>query len=208
MATSWNKLRAPSTAPAQLVTNGSFATATDWSSFDGTSGTSGFTALPSSGWSYGVSSAVYTPTPPFGHNLVQDIGIQLSAQYQVTITFVINAGSISVGLGDTTIGNYSSSQTVSGTFTSGNGTNNHDITSFLHFGPTSNFDGAISNISVVGPGNFDWTEIPKPSATMINSYGTPLGLLLAILRPVSVTTDVWTRITDPTTAWTKINKPT
>lgn len=133
----------------ELSLNGGFVgNANGWYAFDGTSGSGSFLMLPSNGWSYGTNNAVYTPTPPFGYNLVQNIGLALSAQYRVTFDVVVNAGQIDLILGDGISTTYTTTQSVDSVFTSGDGTNNSNLNGFLHFAPDAIFDGTITNVSV------------------------------------------------------------
>lgn len=97
------------------------------------------------------------------------------------------------------------------------------------FFPSFDFDGTITQIraysivttgwNVIDPPASSWTPIvkasgtsyttiPKPSGTITTSYGTPYGMLLAILRPVTVTTDAWTKIGAPSSNWTTVPKAT
>lgn len=179
-------------------------------------------------WTLGANwvqnGQTFTHTPGSSDNFFQAFTFQATTYY-IQITVGGTTGTITIAAGGDVLPDIpAGSGTVIQTPVSFGGLDSVSIN------PSSDFDGNVANIamglgiptfwnSISSPLLPSWvtlpkasgtsyTRIPKASDTTTTSYGTPYGLLLALLRPVSVTTDTWTRISAPATSWTEMPKPT
>lgn len=184
MTTNWNRIPEFTLGP-ELISNGDFSSgATDWTSGANWNITSKATHTPGS--TDGLSSPLFS--------------VDLGATYQ--ITFVLGnviAGSLSVVA--LTPGEVSTAD-ASGTYTFAtiaDITGNNQIA----FNPSNDFAGDVLSVSAKLEIPTSWTRIPMPS-NPVTIYGTPIGLLMALTREVSVPSDIWTRISSPSTTWTRI----
>ena len=138
----------------ELVTNGDFATDTDWTKGDG--------------WSISGGSANCDGSQSTGTQIYQNETYIINKIYKVTYTVEVTSGTVDVrlqGSGTTVVGN---PRTTSGTYTdylvsTGN-------TSF-RFRGNSDFIGSIDNISVKEDlsGDFDFSR--NSAATRVNAQG-------------------------------------
>lgn len=105
-------------------------------------------------------------------------------------------------------------------------TGNFRVTSI----PSNDFNGSLVSVSakqfvtdiwttIVKPSPLSWTkkskasgtsytDLPKPTVSTTTSYGTPYGMLLALLKTVTITSDNWTDVAEHSANWTKVPKAT
>lgn len=175
---------------SNLVVNGNFADASGW--------------VVGANWVLGSGLAQHSAgsTDPINQDLITPITAGELFSVQLTISGM-TAGSIEVALDTSTVTfTESANGTYLLTFTAdGIGTDTNIVLT-----PTTDFDGALSNVSVSPAVPTSWTTIPAPTGTVTTMFGAAYGLLLAITQPKSVTTDNWTRIGAPATSWTTIPK--
>lgn len=213
MSTTWTTVPSPTgSLGPNLVLNGTFVDDSDW--------------VHDVDWTLGGGQAAHA----LGGTsfLLQDIFATFNAGEKYVLQgTVVNrtAGSFNIEL-DVALDVFtiSSNGTFSVMFTvDGSGGDSN-----LIFEPTSDFDGALENVSVVLSSSIwtsisspiqptwttiaspsgSWTTVPAPSGSTTTQYGAAYGLLLAITQPVNVTTDTWTRVTAPSTSWTSVPKAT
>ena len=122
---------------SQLITNGNFATDTDW--------------ILGTGWSIGDGKAISDGTQTSQSNLYQSGVVPINKTYKVTFSTVVTSGSLVLAIGGS---NPQSTVTTSGTYTYTSKTTIGD--SNLYFSASSDFIGSITNISVKEVGQ-DWT---------------------------------------------------
>lgn len=219
MTTTWiNVLTQGNTYGSEEITNGGFlGNANGWE-VNGN-------PLPFEEWSYGSNNAVKVPGV-FSDSLLQVGTLTEGIGYLVSLEATCTAGTLGVRLGNTadllTISNTGSFLFI-GQWVTG------DIAK-ISFTPSIDFDGSVTNVSmktvlstqwsdVSKPSPMAWsdvakalgtsyTDVPKPSTGTTTTYGTPIGLLMALTRPISVTTDSWTDVNTNVASWTNVAKAT
>lgn len=207
MTTDWTSIDFDYTLGPELVTNGGFVgSAAGWTL--------------NTGWAYGSNNIVHTPGN--GQSATQAITTTVGELY--TISFTIGGTTENVNA------LFAGSDTVAA---AGSGIVEYQIRSTeastsITFNPASDTDATITSVSIMRLIPTQWTDLAKPSGTSytkltkasgtsytdiakpstgtVVSYGTPIGLLLALTREISVTTDSWTSIAEPSTSWTDIPK--
>lgn len=134
----------------ELITNGSFATATDWLVDD-------INPLPDQGWAYGTAECVHTAGAGNGGSLTQSsIGLTAGNYYRITITVTLSSGGIYVELGDAVSGTITSSISESGTYTYDLYFNDPFNDIILIVPEDDTFDGSVTGISVKEITYTDW----------------------------------------------------
>lgn len=210
MTTDWTKVDVQNTGfGPELVPNSDFS-----------AGSVGWTV--GTGWTVTVGSALHTP--PNTNSLdSSNFNVTAGPIYTITTTIIGGTnGTIQIFTQDNIIVNdYLSTPTD--VFFLTNGTTNFSIV------PSSDFDGILTEVSIkeqvtawipisnaLGTPWSDiskalgtsYTDIPKPSGGTTVSYGTPYGMLLALLRTITVTTDDWTKVPENGALWTDVPKAT
>lgn len=155
-----------------------------------------------SNWNVANGLATHTPGAT-GAMSAPDADVVTGDEYSIQVTVSgMTAGTLTIVSGVTLEQLViSANGTFSFSFTSvGTGIDN------VEFNPTTDFDGSFTDFVYAQANATPWTKIPAPAGGTVTTYGTPLGLLLAITREVSVPFDMWTRIPEPTTTWNLIPK--
>ena len=141
---------------SELVTNGDFATDSDW-----TKGT---------GWSIssGTANANSASSSYFYQN-INELGV--GKTYKVTYTITsYTSGSVVAGIGDL-LGNRGVTRNAIGTYTDTITFVNNTANSYFGFFATSSFIGSIDNVSVVEDLSGDFTFSRSSAATRVNAQG-------------------------------------
>ena len=141
---------------SELVTNGDFATDSNW-----TKGT---------GWSIssGTANANSASSSYFYQN-INELGV--GKTYKVTYTITsYTSGSVVAGIGDL-LGNRGVTRNAIGTYTDTITFVNNTANSYFGFFATSSFIGSIDNVSVVEDLSGDFTFSRSSAATRVNAQG-------------------------------------